>query len=236
MNRRYELDPMGVILLSARQVLGRIYFWIRLAVWRLFFSLFIISAPAAKAGFYHGLAEGLRDPFETEVNVRAAFVRGFFEHLGRGTLLGFLNLLALVVLVQGFLFWSVQESFGLNLLAGIVAAFFLYWWMCQPLLYPALIDLPDRSTWQVIRAVFALVNANLLYVFVLAFSLSFLVALSIVLVGPLSLISVPLLGLVATQGYWVLKGQRLPDLIDPVEYAALQEAARRGETADAEQA
>jgi hypothetical protein len=74
----YELVPVALGLLCLRQMFRRLYFWVRLSVWRLFFGVFIITWLAAIAGFYHAVAEGLRDPDEVSINLRASFVTVFW--------------------------------------------------------------------------------------------------------------------------------------------------------------
>ena len=223
MNRKYEIDPLGLITLSFRQSLKRALFWARLSMWRILCSLPLVTAPAAKAAFYQGIAEGLRDPFEQRINLREVFVRGFFDHLLRSTVVSLINLLALAVLAFGILFWVYQEQFWLNLLAGLGLPFLIYWWMCQPYIFPLLVERSELSAVQVLRAVVKLPAAHPAYSFVLAFSLTWLFALSIPLVGPLSLITIPFLAVFATQAFWAVNGEMIPDLIDPVQYAEFLE-------------
>lgn len=227
MKKPYEIDPMGLITLSARQTLRRVLFWARLAVWRFFFSLPLITMPAAKAAFYHAVAAGLRDPFEQQARPRALFVQGFFDHFVRSTLVSLTNLLALAVILFGILFWAAQEQFYLNLLAGLALPFLVFWWLCQPYLYPVLVDNPGDSVRQVFRRVFRLAAGHPLYSFVQAFSLTLLALASVLLVGPLSLVTAPFLALVAVQGTWAVNGAVIPDLVDPVRYADMRDAEQR---------
>ena len=231
MKRNYELDPMGVITLSFRQTLKRVLFWGRLTVWRIVFSIPIVTGPAAKAAFFQALSEGLRDPFDQDVNPREAFVRGFFDQMVRGTAVAAVNLLSLAVILFGVVFWAAQEQFWLNLLAGLALPFLILWWICQPYIYPVLVEHPQLPVLQVFRKVIRLVAAHPGYSFVTAFSLTWLFLLSFPLVGPLSLLTIPFLGLTGIQAYWIAAGITVPDLLDPVGYAELREAEKRANAA-----
>ncbi len=226
MKTNYELDPMGIITLSFRQALRRVLFWGRLTVWRIAFSIPIVTWGAAKAAYFQAVAEGLRDPFDQDINPREAFVRGFFDQMGRGTALAVLNLFALVVIVFGILFWTIQEEFYLNLLAGIGLPFLILWWMCQPYVYPVLVEHSDLPVLQVVRRTVRLTTANLAFSFVTAFSLTWLFLLSIPLFGPLSLLTIPFLALISTQAHWIAAGITVPDLVDPIKYAEFREKNR----------
>jgi hypothetical protein len=223
MKRAYALDPMSVITLSFRQTLKRVLLWGRLGVWRIAFSLPIVTIPAAKAAFYQAVAEALRDPFDQNINPREAFVRGFFDHAARATAVAVLNLFAFVVIAFAILFWSAQEPFYLNLLAGIALPFLLLWWMCQPHLYPALVEHAHLPVLGLLKLVIRLALRHPLYSFVAVFSLNWLFLLTLPLIGPLSLMVIPFLALVSTQAYWVTADITLPDLVDPVRYAEMQE-------------
>lgn len=221
MKVNYPLDPFGLITLSLRQSVKRVLFWGRLTIWRIFFSIPLITWPAATAAYYQGIAAGLRDPFEQEVNLREVFVRGFFDHGVRSTLLTLLNGFVLAVILLGIAFWAIQESFALNLLAGVALPFLVYWWMCQPYFFPLLVEHPEWSARQFVRNLITLVARHLAFSFVTAFSLTWLFLLSIPLVGPLSLLTIPFLALFASQAYWVVSGKLIPDLMDPEKYADL---------------
>jgi hypothetical protein len=230
MEKNYKLDPMSVITLSFRQTLKRVLFWARLAVWRIVFSIPLVTWPAAKAAFFQAVAEGLRDPFDQDVNPREAFVRGFFDQLGRGTAVAAINLLSLAVIVFGMVFWAAQEPVWLNLLAGLAIPFLILWWMSQPYLYPVLVEHPDLPVPQVIREVIRLAIAHPGYSFVTTFSLTWLFLLSLPLIGPLSLMTIPFLALIGTQSYWITAGITVPDLVNPIRYAEQREMKKRSET------
>jgi uncharacterized membrane protein YesL len=230
MRRDYKLDPLAVLTLSFRQTLKRVLFWARLTVWRIVFSLPLVTWPAAKAAFYQGIVEGLRDPFDQDVNVRESFVRGFFDHFLRSTIAGVINLAVFAVFLFGILFWAAQEQFWLNLLAGLALPFLGFWWICQPYLYPVLVESPDLPVRQVLRKVVRHAASHPGYSFVTAFTLTWLFVLSLPLVGPLSLLTIPFLALIATQAYWISSGITVPDLIDPVLYAEQREAKKQSQT------
>lgn len=220
--KNYELDPIGVVTLSFHQVFRRLYFWVRLSIWRLVFSLFIITWPAATAGYYHAIGEGLRDPFEVEIDLRESFLRGFFKHLTRSTVLVLLDVAILAIIIFGILFWALREEFALKLLAGIALPFLIYWWLCQPFVFPVLVDLPEASIFQVVHQVVLTVFRHSVYAFLVAYVLSAATLIGLIFIGPLTLITMPIIALIATQSYWALSGIEIPELIDPVEYANRQ--------------
>lgn len=211
--------PEDILLLSVKQSYGRLAFWLRVNVWALVFSVPLVTWPAAQAGLYHAVREGLRDPFEAQVNPRQAFWQGFARHFKQGTALAVLNLLALIVIVLAILFWITRESLGLKFVAAIAISMWIFWWLCQAFLWPMLVEHPAASIWQVWRETIRLVLAKPVFALVVACAHTALTMMGLLLLGPSLLIVPSLIALISIQGLWAMTGVEIPDLADPVEYA-----------------
>jgi hypothetical protein len=216
---RYELDALGVVGLSTRQTFERLAFWVRAVVWRFMYSLPLVTYPAATAAFYYTIREGLLDPVGMHVDVRQAFKHGFRIFFWKSLALATLNLSILAVILFSLVFWATQESWPLIFLAAIAAYFLIFWWMCQPFIVALMVESPVRSVLDVARGAVRLVAAHPVYSFLIALLMSMFYFIGLVLIGPGSMVIGPLLAIIATQALWVVTGQEIPDLVDPVEYA-----------------
>lgn len=211
--------PDQVLILAFKQSIRRIAFWIRVCAWWLMLSLLIVTIPPALAGMYHAVRAGLRDPFELTVNPGKEFLRGVGLHLKRSYVLAFANLALLVVIIIAILFWFTREDQVLRWVTAVAISFLLFWWLCQPFLFPQLVEHPQLSVWQVYRRTTRLVVASPLYALVIALSNSVVAVFGIVLFGP-SLLYVPtLIALISIQAMWGMTCAEIPDLVDPVVYA-----------------
>ncbi len=214
-----------VLGISLKTSFRRIVFFLRVCVWWLTFSLLIVTIPAALAGLYYAVREGLRDPFEMTVKPRDAFLRGVGLHARRSYILALINLAILVVIVFGFVFWFLQEEPLLRYVAVIAISFFLFWWLCQPFLLPVLVEQPELSPWGVARRAMQLVVLSPFYAFAIALANTVIMIFGVLLLGP-SLLYVPsLLALISIQALWGMTCAEIPELSDPVQYAEQQ--ARR---------
>ena len=217
MRRTYELDPIPLIIISIRQAFQRMYLLVRVSIWRLIFSLPIVTAPAATAAFYHTIREGLLDPHETHLNLRQSFPQAFKQHFWRSTGLYALNFAALIFVVQSIFFWLNQGNDLLVYITVISAYFLLMWWLCQPLLAPMLVENPDDSVWLLVKKIVRVVITNPLYAIVLAMIRSTLTLLTIALLGPVWLVLAPLAALITVQGLWAILGKEIPELAEQKE-------------------
>ncbi len=214
-----------VLLLSLKQSLRRMFYFIRVCVWWLMLSLLIVTIPPALAGLYHAVREGLLDPFEVTVKPRTAFLQGVGLHLKRSYVLTFINFAFLAIIVGAVLFWFTREDGILRLVTVIALAFFFFWCLCQPFLFGVLVEQPTLSAWQVYRRAMQLVVGSPFYALAIALANLALWFLALLLLGP-SLLYIPtLLALISIQAIWGMTCTDIPDLIDPVVYAELQ--ARR---------
>src|SRR5581483_322676 len=157
-----------VLLLSFKQSYRRIAYLIRVCIWWLTFSIFIVTIPPALAGLYHAVREGLRDPFELTVKPRTAFLQGVGIHAKRSYILTLINLVALAVIVLGVLFWFTREEGTLRLVTVIALAFLIFWWLCQPFLFALMVEHPELSAVQVYQRTARLVILSPFYALAIA--------------------------------------------------------------------
>ncbi|MCC6904591.1 MAG: hypothetical protein IT326_02030 [Anaerolineae bacterium] len=222
--KKFTLDPIGVLTLSLRQLISRIWYLMRVNFWGLVLTLPLVTWPAARAGVIYGVREGLLDPFEEKERPLKAVTTGFLRYFWRSMALGYLNLVALLVIAASILFWVQLENRALNYVAIIGVYALVMWWMCQPFLFPALLDNPELSLKDVfVQSIFRVVSLNPLYIVLTGMILFTLNLLAMALFGPVLLLSGALTALISVQAFWVLTGHPIPDMQHPLEIIAQQE-------------
>ena len=222
-------QPVDVIPLSFRQLLRRLAVWIRPNLWMVFLSLGMVTLPAALAGLYHTVRACLLDPGDSRTVLREEFKQGFFSRFGHSLALGITNLLVLAVIVFSVLFWTRQEERIYNYISIISFYFLAMWWLCQPFLYPAMIENPALKIPKLIGHVLGIVIRRPFQALVITLVNTLLTVLGAVLLGPILLVIPSLVALISIQAYWVLTGRDVPDWIDPVYYETkLQEQENQG--------
>ncbi|MCJ7531518.1 MAG: hypothetical protein MUO64_10880 [Anaerolineales bacterium] len=211
-------EVWDIITLSVKQSFQRMAFWILPNLWAVLLSIPIVTWPAAKAALYKTVVDGLRDPSGIRIKPRQVFRQAFFQHLSKSILLTFFNLLVLVTILITIYFWIGQGQRLLNYVAIIALYFFMMWWMCQPFLFPVLVENPSLSLPQLIRQVIILVSRQPLNAFLVTLTTTLITLLGLVLLGPILLLIPSLAALISIQAYWAMVGEEIPDFIDPVEY------------------
>lgn len=211
-------DAWDIITLSVKQSFQRMAFWILPNLWAVLLSIPIVTWPAAKAALYKMVVDGLRDPSGIRIKPRQVFRQAFFQHLSRSILLSLINLFVLITILISVYFWIGQEQKFLNYVAIIALYFFMIWWMCQPFLFPVMVENPSLSLLQLIRRAINLVYRQPLYAFLVTLTTTLITLLGLVLLGPILLIVPSLAALISIQAYWAMIGEEIPDFIDPVEY------------------
>jgi len=211
-------DAVAILFTSLKQVFKRIYYWIRPNIWCALLSVTILLAPAAKAGLYESISDGLRDPGESLVKPLPGFRRGFRSNIWRALALSVINLLILAMILMAILFWTRQDGAWQKFVA--IPAFYglAFWWCCQPFLYPALIGSLGASIWMVLKYVIELVFFNPFFALSITIFTTLLAAIGIFLLGPILLIIPALNGLISVQAYWLVKGIQIPDPSDSEAY------------------
>jgi len=211
-------EAWDIITLSVKQIFQRMAFWIPPNLWAVLLSIPIVTWPAAKAALYKTVVDGLRDPSGIRIMPRQVFRQAFFQYLSKSILLSFFNLLVLVTILISIYFWIGQGQRLLNYVAIIALIFFMMWWMCQPFLFPVMVENPSLSLPQLIRQVIILVSRQPLNAFLVTLTTTLITLLGLVLLGPILLLIPSLAALISIQAYWAMVGEEIPDFIDPVEY------------------
>jgi uncharacterized membrane protein YesL len=211
-------EAWDIITLSVKQVFQRMAFWILPNLWAVLLSIPIVTWPGAKAALYKTVADGLRDPSGIRIKPRQVFRQAFFQHLSKSILLSSINLFVLMIILISIYFWIGQGQRLLNYVAIIALFFFMMWWLCQPFLFPVMVENPSLSLPQLIRQVIILVSRQPLYAFLVTLTTTLITLLGLVLLGPVLLLVPSLAALISIQAYWAMVGEEIPDFIDPVEY------------------
>ena len=207
-----------VIWLSGKQLFKRLPFWIRTNFWFVLLSLAIITMPGAKAALYSTIKAGLRDPGESRVKIEKIFKQTFFKHFWRSLMVNLLNVAIFMVIILSIRFWILQDQLVLNLVSILGIYFFVMWFLCQPFIFPILVNHHEYSIFQIFKQAVLLVIKHPLPAFVFSLTTTFVNLIGIVLLGPIILIVPVFIGMLSMQAYWYLTGEIIPDWIDPVQY------------------
>lgn len=205
------VGPDRILALSTRQAFARIAFWLRANTWHLVTSLPIVTLPPAGAALHHVVRAGLLDPFETRVNVRSEFARGFRAHLWRSYGLAALNLAALAAIALATTFWFTREP-PWQYVTAVVLAFFAFWWLCQPFLLPMLVEHPELPIPALVRATARQVIHTPAVALTTALAHSAIGLVTVLLMGPSLLFTPSYAALISIQSLWSVTGQSIPDL------------------------
>ncbi len=205
-------------MLCARQLFQRIYFWIRPNFWSALLSIPLVTAPAAQAALYYTICAGLRDPGESQVEVRKTFKAGFFRFFGRSLALSLLNLAVLAVILFAIYFWLGFQGSPLQWVTIIALYFLVMWWLTQPFLYPLLVECPQFSVVQVIRQAVLIALARPFHALFITMLNTLLTVVGLALLGPVLFLIPALVGLISIQATWHLTGIEIPDRVDRAEY------------------
>jgi hypothetical protein len=218
-----RLPFFSLVSLCSRQLFNRLAVWLKLNLWFVLLIVPILTIPAAKAALFHTVKEELRDPFENRIKPREEFRKAFFALFGRSFLLSVINFIVLVFIIAAFYFWIGIEPVILRYLTILVIYFAVMWWICQPFLYPILVENPELPLQEVCKRVIRLAISQPFYAFTITFLVTILNIIGIILLGPVLLVIPTLTAIVSTQAYWAMTGKEIPDLIDPIVYANRQE-------------
>ena len=131
--------------------------------------------------------------------------------------------MAEIFIIAAFYFWIGIEPVILRYLTILVIYFAVMWWICQPFLYPILVENPELPLQEICKRVIRLAISQPFYAFTITFLVTILNIIGIILLGPVLLVIPTLTAIVSTQAYWAMTGKEIPDLIDPIVYANRQE-------------
>lgn len=200
----------NVVYLSFRLCFERLGFLMLLNLWTVLLCIPVVTAPAAVAALTVAVREGLLAEHKGAAAARGWFRAAFFRYLGPALALAVVNLVtgSLVLLACGF--WFTQEPWYWKL-PGVAAGFAaVLWWLCQPLLWPALVDLPEPSVAGAMQRSARMALAYPLDALYVTLINTILLALGVVLLGPILLVVPALLAVISVQTFWFLQGRPLP--------------------------
>lgn len=221
--KKTRLNILSLLILCLKQLFTRLAIWVKLNFWFILLCLLIVTIPAAKAALYHTVKEELRDPFEVRIKAREEFRKAFFQLFGRSLVLSIINIVVLLLIIAAFIFWMGIEPRILRYVSIIIIYFAVMWWLCQPFLFPVLVDNPKMPLQQVIKNVIRLAFSQPFYALMVTFMSTLTTLVGLILFGPILLIVPSFNALLSTQAYWTMTGVEIPDLIDPVAYANQQD-------------
>jgi uncharacterized membrane protein YesL len=210
--RRYTLDPVGVFLLSLRQLYRRLPVWIQINFLGLLFSLPVVTFPAAQAGLYYAIREGLLERLDGRNTPRTVFFQGFRRYFIRSMVTLAIDLVVGAIIIYSFFFWASSETPFLNYVAAISLYFGIFWLVCQPFLFPVFVEYPELPPVAVLKQTMLLVVSRPLYTLLTAMLVAILNFFGLVLLGPVLLVLGALVALITIQALWLMQDQELPDL------------------------
>jgi uncharacterized membrane protein YesL len=160
----------------------------------------IVTGPAATAGLFYLVARIVKEEldFEPRYARLGDFLQGFRQHGLRGSLLGAINLGALLAILVALRFYGQSSVEWLRYLVGPIGLIGLAWAGTQLYLYPLLIFRPARSAWALIREALLTAVGNATYTASLLTTVLVLAVAAVVLAGPVLLIFFSLLAMLDT--------------------------------------
>jgi uncharacterized membrane protein YesL len=182
-------------------------------------ALPVVTWPAAMAAFHSVMRMSLREPDGDYRDLRRVFLAELRYHFRRSLVMVLVDVLVLCIMLFAVAFWLTQPLAAARMLAGVAIPFLLVWWICQPFLYPVLVEYPEASVRDVFRQAVLVAFMHPLYALSLTIVVDTGFVVGLLLLGPALLVLGPFAALLSIQGFWVLTGTTIPDLVDPVGYA-----------------
>jgi uncharacterized membrane protein YesL len=217
--KQEEVTSWDVIILSFKTLYRRLQFWIQPNILSVLFSLLILSGPAAKAGLYRTVADGLRDPAGVRVRVLASMQKGIRENFLRALLLCAIKWLTFFLIAFSIFFWVRQETWLLRVVSIVGFYGLVLWWLATAYSYPILVENPSLGIWKVMRRSLTLAFRRPIDSFLFAVIRTLLLILGLILLGPIMLIIPAVRAILALHAYWFITDEEIPGFVDPVEYA-----------------
>lgn len=224
---RFALDPIGVFTLSVRQLISRIGYLIVVNIFGILFSIPIVTIPAARTAVLYAVREGLLDPFQEREQPLRHMLDGLRLFWWKSTLLALMNMAFLLLIMNSFLFWASQSRSLLIYLSAISVYALIFWLLCQPSLFVVLVHFPERRVMQAWQQTFRIVFRRPIYTIIMVMIILLLRLVSLLLLGPYLLISGVLIALIIIQATWVMLGEDIPDLMDPMDFLSKQEQRKQ---------
>jgi uncharacterized membrane protein YesL len=163
-------------------------------------SLPIVTWPAATAGLFYLMSRVVKEEldFEPRYARMSDFWQGFRQFGWRGTLLGLIDLFALLLIVVALRFYGQSSTEWLRWLVGPIGLIGVAWAGAQLYLYPLLIQRPERSIWELAREAFLIAISYPIYTLSLLITAAVPAIAAVVLAGPVLLIFVSFLAMFET--------------------------------------
>lgn len=161
-------------------------------------SIPIITIPAATGALFYLTQRVISEEEDKALELASHkdFWVGLRKHWARSTLLGFLDLAALLVLVVSLQFYLTRPQALLRWLVGPILIFALVWMGMQIFLFPLLIEQPDKPILQVVKQAMFLAIGYPLFNLQLILVMILLLIVCISLAGPVLVILFSLLALI----------------------------------------
>jgi len=178
-------------------------------------SLLIVTWPAATAGLFYLIGRVVKEELDIEPRYAriSDFWEGFRRHGWRSSLLGLLDLLALLVIVVALRFYGRSPTEWLRWLVGPISLVGLAWAGAQLYLYPLLIQRPERSAWELAREAFLIAISYAVYTLSLLITATVVAVAAAVLAGPVLLIFfawLAMFGTIALRLVLIQRGEIVP--------------------------
>ena len=224
--RHYQISmAWQIVLLSLKLFYRRLGIFLVANVLWLFVSLPLVTIPAATAALFHLTQRVIAEERDLDLvfATRQHFWEGLRLYWRRATVLGYLDIVALLLLIIAIRFYWISPLVGLSWLVGPLLIMLLTFLGMQLYLFPTLLNYPDDKIWQHFRRAFFLTLSYPLDTFMLLIWLILLIAVCITLAGPVLFVLFALLALIqsiALRFIRIQRGEIPPDKADrPIEEA-----------------
>ncbi|MCA9916588.1 MAG: DUF624 domain-containing protein [Anaerolineales bacterium] len=199
-----------IVTLSARLFYRRLGIFLAANVLWLITSLPIVTMPAAAGGLFYLMSRVIADERDLDPDESAIgdFWVGFRQYWRSFSLLGFLDLVAFLLLGSTAYFYWQHPVELFNWLAGPLVIFLLTLFFMQLYLFPLRLVYPEETVWGIFRRAFFLVITKPMDSVLLVTWLIILTAVCFTLAGPVLFLLFSAIALVQTFALRIIRIER----------------------------
>lgn len=215
------VDSWTVILLAARITYKYLGIWVRMMLWSFVFSIPLISIPLVAVSVYRLIEMVITADDASKIRIRDELLRGALLRPGRDLSLLLVDVVAFCVIVASMVFWWTQTPLTLRAMTGVSLSFLVLWWVAQVVILPLAAIAPTSSVRANLTQLGLMLLGGMRLLIPIAFVCTMTIAVSVLLLGPLLLISIPFVAICGLLCYFLSSG------MDQREWKALQASTDR---------
>lgn len=201
-----SIDAWTVILLAGRLTYKHLAIWIRMVLWCFVFSIPILTIPLVSVSMYRLIEMVITADDTSGIQVRDELLRGAFLHPGRDLSALLVDMLAFGVILASLVFWWTRTPMTFRALTGMSLSFLVLWWVSQVLILPLVAVSPSGTLGSQCAHLGRMLLVGMRLLVPIAFVCTMAIAISILLLGPLLLFSIPFVAICGLLCYFLSNG------------------------------